>query len=440
MTQFQHRSPIAHELYEAVRHLPIIDYHNHLDLHADSFSTLTGLWITPDPYKHRLMRIMGVPESHITGGASDYDKFRAFCRIFPMLMGTPVYDWCRMELWQVFGIDTVPSDDTADAIWQAAMERLPSVTPASVFRQFNVVYASPVASMLSDVSFYGGMPDAAPSLRGDDAAAPDTAFAARLSEVSGITVASLDEYFAAMDARLDAFAAVGCRFADHALDDGFCYLPDDGKNDARFAAMLRGGNFDRNALTSHILRTLGGMYAKRGMILQLHIGAMRHTSTRLRAIAGAAGGYAAIGDVSVRGIVSLLDDMEKVSLPRTILFPLNPAIMEQIAVLTGSFSADGVPAIVSEGPAWWWCDHRGGIQKALESLTFYAALSAFPGMTTDSRSLLSFVRHDYFRRILCGWMADKVDRGEFPRRMDDLTMIVKKLCYENARDMIGGTK
>ncbi|MBQ8509498.1 MAG: glucuronate isomerase [Clostridia bacterium] len=437
-------SELARRLYGEVRGLPVIDYHNHIPLtdlrDGRRYENLTDLWISADPYKHRLMRICGVPEEKITGGASDYEKFRAWSHIFPSLMGTPVYDWSLMELWRVFSIELFPSDDTADEIWSNANEQLKTLTIHTLLERFNVAYMSPVASVLDDVSWYESQPQYAPSLRGDDAASPNADFAAKLAASSGLATGTFDEYLAALDSRLDAFVQAGCRFADHALDDGFAYLHEDGRNDARYANLLAGKQLDEHdqaALSCAVLRHLGREYGRRGLTMQLHMGATRRTSSRLRELVGAAGGYAAIGSVDVSGIVKLLDDIEQSGeLPRTMLFTLNPAYNEALSILSGSFSKDGEPAIVSQGPAWWWCDHKEGIRQVFDSLSAYSVLSTFIGMTTDSRSVLSFVRHDYFRRILCGWLADKVERGEFPDRPDDLASIARKVCYENARNII----
>ena len=427
-------SALSRRLYEGVRDLPIIDFHNHLDLTAPPVSGITELWLAADPYKHRLMRMHGVPERLITGDAPDREKFAAWCGMFPMLVGTPVYDWCLMEL-QLLGCDTLPSAEHADALREQLDAAVGGMDTAAILAKFNVAYASPVASVLDDVSHYAADARFAPSLRGDDAAAPDAAFCERLAQVSGVKIATLDDYFAALDARIDAFIAAGCRFADHALDDGFAYIADDGKNPARFAAMLAGAPCDA-ALTSHILRHLGGEYGRRGLTMQLHLGAMRKTSTRLRTLAGKAGGYAAIGSVALGEIVRLLDDIEKISLPRTILFPLDPSQTEAAAVLAGSFSKEGVRAVVSEGPAWWWCDHRDGIRRVLDAIAAYASIDTFVGMTTDSRRVLSFVRHDYFRRIFCSWLADKAERGEFVCGEETLAAIAARVCCENARAMV----
>ena len=172
--------------------------------------------------------------------------------------------------------------------------------------------------------------------------------------------------------------------------------------------------------------------------MQLHIGAKRTTSTRLRNIAGPAGGYAAIGNtVDVGALTGLLDDIEKTgALPKTILFTLNPADNAVMSILSGSYSADGVEAIVTQGPAWWWCDHAQGMRQMLDHMSVYSVLSTFIGMTTDSRSLLSFVRHDYFRQILCQWLAEKAEAGYFPENESLLGNIVKKMCYENAKSVM----
>lgn len=203
---------------------------------------------------------------------------------------------------------------------------------------------------------------------------------------------------------------------------------------------LRKGSFsgsrNREKLASAILRRLGCEYAGRGMVLQLHMGAQRRTSTRLRQCAGAAGGYAAIGNsVDMISLTGFLDDVEKVSgtgLPKVILFALNPADHGMLSSLAGSYAKDHVPGLVTQGPAWWWCDHGYGIRSVLENTAAYGLLCNFVGMTTDSRSFLSFARHDYFRRVLCSWIADRVAAQDMPKSPEFLEGLVYDMCYGNA--------
>ena len=388
---------VAVRLYENyAKSLPIIDFHNHIsvkDLSRDrQFQNITEIWLESDPYKHRLMRIMGVEEKYITGDAPSFEKFQKFCAVFPDLAGTPVYDWSRMELSAIFGIDTLPSESTARQIYDAANALLQKkeYSMQGILSRLSIEYQSPVATLHEDLTPFREA-GVAPSLRGDELLTTDMP-------------ADLVE-------RLDAFEAAGCRFADHSLDAGF----------------LEQGNTDR-------LVVLAKEYAKRGWTLLLHLGALRKTSTRLAQIAGPAGGYAAAGSgIPVERLCALLNEMEEAgALPKTVLFPLNLQDQSALAILEGSFSADGVAAKVQLGPAWWWCDHAFGIRHSLNCIASFGVLSQFIGMTTDSRSPLSFVRHDYFRRLLCSWVSQQ----EFGQTEEQLGRLIRKICYENAKRRI----
>jgi len=447
-------SDLAKRLYQSVAELPIIDYHNHLSL-SEHYRNITELWLKSDPYKHRLMRICGVPEREITGDASDEEKFRAWCKIFPSLIGTPVYDWSRMEIAQIFGMDIFPSEETADRLWREMNAKLPEITLDGILKQCHVEYLSPVASIVDDISWYRTRNGYAPSLRGDDILSPTPAFVEKLSNVANTAISSLDDFMNAIRLRLEEFIKAGCRFTDHALDDGFSYIPeynpqnrgimdipDESDADDAFTDMLNGRLTAQKKilLTSEILRRLGCLYAKNNLVMQLHLGAMRFTSDRLRRIAGATGGFAGIGRVDLSHIVRFLDDIERRAgtLPKVILFPLHPSDMEATAILSGSFSKDGYASVISEGPAWWWCDNRGGMERLFGALSYYATFGSFVGMTTDSRSPLSIVRHDYFRRLVCDWIAGKVMCGELPNREDDIKAILYAVCYGNAEKLVRG--
>ena len=440
--------PLAQQLYhDCAEHLPIIDYHNHLpaaQLGADyHYANITQLWISSDPYKHRAMRILGVPERLITGDSTDYEKFRAWYTNLPRLIGNPLFDWSRMELSMVFGMELLPFGD-CEAVWNRLNEALAGMSAKDILDKFHIVYSAPCTALTDDLSVFAQDPGLAPSLRGDDLLLPEKALLQKLEGLTGCAISSLDAYIAAVNSRLEAFQLAGCRFTDHALDNGFCYLPDDGGNEARFASLLRGEAMsDRDALClrSEILTRLAGCYSGHGFTMQLHIGAQRTTSTRLRKLAGAAGGYAAIGSTAdVRSLTAFLDAVEQRSqgLPRVLLFPLNPADNAVMATLSGSYSADDVEGLVSQGPAWWWCDHAQGIRQMLETFSAHSVLSAFTGMTTDSRSILSFVRHDYFRRCLCQWMAEQVQQERLPDDFVLLADTVRRICFENANKRIGG--
>lgn len=439
------KSDLSQQIYASVKSLPIIDFHNHLPvkdiMENKVYKDFTELWIATDPYKHRAMRILGVDEFYITGQASNYDKFKTWAKCVPMLIGNPLYDWVTMELHQVFGIDDPLNPDTCDYIWNTvnAMLTQPDFTTEEILKRFNISHSAPCCSLCDDISFFSTSENYAPSLRGDDILSPTPALIQKLSEVVDFAIQSVDDYLAAIKMRLDVFHATGCRFSDHALDDGFTFVRDCADADLQFVRAINDKEYNKATLQSYILTNLAGMYASKNWTMQLHIGAHRHTSDRLRAIAGPAGGYAAAGSCDFSSIIELLNACENTEsgLPKTVLFPLNAADSAAISIISGSFSKDGAKALVQQGPAWWWCDHNLGIRNVLENIASYSVLSTFIGMTTDSRCLLSFVRHDYFRRVLSDWLADKVLAQHYPNDIELLKEIAQKICYYNAEELIG---
>ena len=369
-------------LYGRARGLPIIDWHNHLDMRMlaedKPLGSLYEVWVKADPYKHRAMRICGEPERLITGDAPEAEKWAAWRRTLPKLVGNPLFAWAKMEM-EFLGIDGVENVSLAD--W----------TPSKLLAKFDVEYLSPCVGASS--TFDGQLPTMScrvvPSLRmnaGDEVA----------------------------EEALKRFHAVGCRVVDISVDD---------------AAQLE-SCFDS-------LAAVASFAAAHRWTMLLHMGALRETSARLRAAAGPAGGYAAMrAPVDPAAVARFLNRLEESGLPRTILLTLNPEAHAQLAVLAGSFVEAGVPGKVQLGPAWWWCDHAEAIRDVLEKQAAYGVLSTFIGMTTDSRSLLSFVRHDYFRRLFCRWLADKVAAGDMPDDPSLLLPIVENVCYRNAQAIV----
>ncbi len=417
------KTDTARALYGAVKDLPIIDYHNHLAVKdlmgSKNAESITEMWLVPDPYKHRLMRICGIPEHFITGDASPYEKFEKFASVLPSLAGNPVYDWARMELSFLLDREVLLTKDNAKDIYDELNERLcgKDYTYSAILRRFGVEYQAPVATPTEDLSPFQES-GVAPSLRADALLDPTAELKMALEEQTGIRVTDTATYLAAVGKRLDTFREAGCAFVDHSLDANF----------------FAGENTEKSSL----LVALGTEYAKRDFTLLLHMGAARKTSTRLATVAGPAGGYAAAGaSVDPEKICRLLDGMETSGgLPDTVLFPLNMSDQAPLAVLQGSFSEDGVSSKVQLGPAWWWCDHPMGIRNTLEAIASFGAVSRFIGMTTDSRSVLSFVRHDYFRRILCTWLTEKNKENDLSLSMALMTEIAERICYKNAKEKL----
>ena len=436
----------AKKLYRSIKDLPIIDYHNHLSLSDISinkrFTNVYDLWINPDPYKHRAMRMCGIEEHYITGEASREEKFIKWCEVIPELIGNPLYHWSLMELKTIFNISDIPNKKNAIELYKYCNNYLldNTITPEVLLRDFNVEYACPCASIIDDISIFENNPYLSPSLRGDDIVNPTMEFIKKLEEITQTEITDLNTFKRAVCIRLDYFQKCGCVFSDHALDNCFSFFEDSIDNDIRFISLLKNeiDGEDNEKLSNNLLLFLGKEYSKRNFVMQLHIGAERYTSSKLRNEAGPAGGFAGIGNsVDVQSLTKFLDtlDLSEYGLPKTVLFTLNPSDNALISVLSGSYSKNGVKGLITQGPAWWWCDHKLGIVDMLDNTAAFSVLSNFIGMTTDSRSFLSFVRHDYFRRILCNWIGEKIDNGEFICSEKQIEELIAKLCYENAKEI-----
>jgi glucuronate isomerase len=325
----------------------------------------------------------------------------------------------------------MPDSICAERVWNSCNERLKEdkFSTMGILKGFGVKVLSTSDDLLDDVTIHASVKGdikVTPSLRADSI----LGFTSTLLEKLGFPK-SLEEYLAAVNARLDAFSESGCKVADHALDDGWRFVLADFDTAAKLFAE---GEFADVRLKSYVLGHLASQYAQRGWVMLLHIGAQRFTSSRLRTLAGPAGGYATIGNtIDVNSLCTFMDSQDiKGELPKTILFTLNPADNAALAVLTGSYSQDGVVGKVQFGPAWWYNDHFYGMTDQLENLAAYSLMPQFVGMTTDSRNVLSFSRHDYFRRILCNWIADKVMCGQFPNDEKYLGQIAANISYNNA--------
>lgn len=437
-----YHSPLAREMYDRVRDLPIIDFHNHLpmaELAADrSFDDLTQLWIASDPYKHRAMRILGVPERLITGDASPKEKFDAWSHVLPRLAGGPLYEWSRMELETVFGIREDLTPDTAEGIWQETGRLLgqKDYSARGILSRFSVSYSAPCVGFADDLTPFAGAETEHPSLRADQLLSDPAGLVALLEGEAG-KIADGEELFSALVSHLKKLHALGCRLADLSLDGGWTYRPGEGQDEAVLAALLKGEQQDAVALQGALLRLFARALTELDWVLQLHMGALRSTSERLRRVAGPAGGFAAFGHVNLPDLILLLQELEeKESLPAVILYAMDPSDYPALAILSGSFVREGEPNLVQLGPAWWWSDHRTGIRAYFDAVSYYGVLSASCGMTTDSRSLLSFCRHDYFRRLLCNYLAERAERGELPDNEEQLCDLAAAISGGNGKKLL----
>ncbi len=438
--------------------LPIIDYHNHLDpvqLAGNfRFENIASLWVTSDPYKNRAMRICGIPEEEITGNAPDKQKFINWCRTIPSAIGSPLYHWSIMELNTFFGIDIIPDEKNAELIWQKCNKQLEEKNMGimDLLKLLKVEILCTSDDFCDDVTVHPKASSTGhgirvfPSLRADSALNfnpslfPD--WLKRLEHRSSVRIKDLGSYCGALTLRMEEFARAGCLASDHSLDSGFKFIRVKKDHAALiFREVLQGEAIDSSkdiALRSWILQFLAEEYGRRNWIMQLHIGARRATSSRLKRLAGLYGGFATIGNAcDIESLCIFLDSLElKANLPDTILYTLNPSDNQAFATLTGSFAEDGVAGKIQFGPAWWYNDHYEGIKQHLTTLASYSLISRFIGMTTDSRSVLSFSRHEYFRRILCGLLGEWVDKGIIPGDEKALSKLVSDISYNNIKQKI----
>ena len=449
---------VGRKLYQQVKSLPLVDPHNHIDpaaLSANSkYDNVYQLWIKPDQYKNRAMRQLGIAENLITGSASDYDKYIAWARSLKHTVGNPLFHWSCMELKQIFGINEVLTEANAERVWNVTNELLQQdqLRPQSILRSFNLELLCTSDDLLDTLDDHINLLKqpitfaCLPSFRGDNIVSFQQAsfvqWLTRLQSLTSFEVVDLNSYKEAVCRRLDFFDEAGCLLSDHSLDSGFVYLYCDEVTAEKIFLKVLGakGLEDREyaQLQSYMLSYLGIEYSKRKWKMQLHVGANRHTSSRLRAVAGPAGGYASIGNpADMQSISRLLDSMElQKELPKTILYNLNPSDNAALASLTGSFAEDGVRGKVQFGAAWWYNDHFDGIRNQLVTLSNYGLLSNSIGMTTDSRSILSFTRHDYFRRILCNLIGEWVEEKKIPADFAFLSELVSGISYNNIKSWI----
>lgn len=454
------RGETALRLYETfARDLPIVDYHCHLDPKAVAgnvvFEDIVDLWIATDPYKWRAMRLNGIPEEVITGDAPPEQKFAAWAKTLPRLAGNPLYHWSAMELQRYFGISEPLGPENAEKIRETCNEQL----AAGEFRARDLLERARVESLCTSDDWtdslehhfdYAGSRDPSapvmlPSLRADLAWTVDSpgyrGWLSSVSEATGMEVADLAGLKSFLTRMLDRFHEAGCRIADHGLPDTRFTSISDFQAESLFCVASTRGTLTESeavALRSSLQAFLVAEYARRGWTLLLHAGAQRQTSSRLRRLSGPAGGFACIGSsLDMAPLCRFFDLLEeREALPRTILFPLNPSDYEMFASVTGSFSEDCVWGKVQLGPAWWHNDHCEGIRRQLKATAAYSLLGRFIGMTTDSRSFLSTVRHDYFRRVFCDLVGGWVEAGSLPDDDSLLRPLVQDVCYQNARNIL----
>ena len=431
------RSNAAKALYAGVKDLPIIDYHCHLnekEIQADrGFSDLGELWLGGDHYKWRAMRMCGVDEQYVTGNADFSDKYAKYASIFPRLAGNPLYYWTQMELGLIFDIHEPLGPDTAAGIREKANAKLADIHVSDLLKQFKVEYIATTDDPVSDLSAHGvyGDTKVAPTFRPDRIIGLDEGAIAELAAVTGIATDTLDGLKAALTARLDYFVAHGCRISDHGMD----WLPaadcGDAANNETYARRSTLSVDGKWVLTSHLLHFLAGLYAERGMVMQLHFATFRNVNTAMFDQVGRDAGFDIMrGGVDTDKLVEFLNTLHMEGiLPKMVLYTLNPACVPALCTLSGAFPN------VRIGAAWWFNDSVEGIRRQLKLTAEYAALGTNLGMLTDSRSFASYARFDFFRRILSDVVGEWVERGEYA--MEHAQKLMYDVCYGNVKEFLG---
>jgi len=443
--------------------LPIVDFHCHLSpaliAANDGFRNLTNIWLDGDHYKWRAMRAMGVPETHITGSASDFDKFMMWARTVPNTLKNPLYHWTHLELKRYFGIDLLLSERTAEEIWETANAMLatPEFRTRSLLDRMNVQVVCSTddavdtlehhSAYASEIDNDNGALQLYPTFRPDNAMKVEDPvvfnnYVQKLSETSGIRIQSYTDFLAALQQRHDFFATLGCKASDHGIEEP--YSEEYTISDLRsiFAKAMQGQAPDAvevKKFKSGLMHEFAVMNAEKGWVFQMHIGAMRNNNSRALREIGPDSGFDSIGDVEIaRPLSRFLDrlDVDGV-LPKTILYNLNSRDNEVMATLSGNFMNNECAGKVQHGPAWWFHDQKEGMEQQLQSLANFSLMSNFVGMVTDSRSFMSYPRHEYFRRILCNMLAEDVEKGIVPNDETLLSELVQKLCYTNALSLFG---
>lgn len=450
---------VARELYHRwAAGLPVIDYHCHLPVEQiaanHTFRSITEIWLNGDHYKWRAMRANGVDERFCTGAASDWEKFEAWARTVPATLRNPLYHWTHLELKNPFGVGELLNEKTARAVFDRCNEQLPSLPAQELLRRFRVAIVCTTDDPADSLEHHLALsrrenaatrvvptwrPDAA--LHVDDPAAFN-AWIARLEKAAGISIVKFEDFLDALDIRHAAFHDAGCRASDHGLEQIYARPWAEAELGKTFDRLRSGKTADPGAALrykSALLHRFAVMDHARGWVQQYHLGALRNTNTRMRRELGADSGLDSIGDFEMaRPMAAFFDALDESGrLAKTILYNLNPRDNELFATMIGNFQDGSVPGKMQYGSAWWFLDQLDGMTRQIDALSNMGLFSRFIGMITDSRSFLSYSRHEYFRRLVCNLLGDDVRRGLLPDDRELLGRLVQDVSFFNARDYLG---
>ncbi len=451
------KNKTAETLYhEYAKNMPIIDYHCHLPQQQiaedKNFENLTQIWLYGDHYKWRAMRTNGIPEKYCTGDASDDEKFLAWAKTVPYTLRNPLYHWTHMELPRYFDVHDGLNENSAKKIYDACSAKLqtPEYSVRNLLKKMHVATVCTTDDPVDNLEYHlqlrseGFEIPVLPAFRPDNAMnvadpAKFNAYVQKLEGVSNVAISNFNDFLFALQSRHDFFASVGCKVSDHGLEE--IYAEDfTGAEIETIFHKVHGGKMldgiEQLKFKSAMLLHFAEWDWEKGWAQQFHLGALRNNNTRMTQTLGPDTGWDSVGDFSqARGIAKFLDKLDSQDkLAKTILYNLNPSDNELMATMIGNFNDGSVAGKVQWGSAWWFLDQKDGMVKQMNALSNMGLLSKFVGMLTDSRSFLSYPRHEYFRRILCNLLGEEIENGELPNDIPWTGKVIKDICYYNAKN------
>lgn len=450
-------TPSAVRLYhEYAANMPIADYHCHInpqEIFEDKhFQNIFQVWLSGDHYKWRIMRSNGVPEEYITGPMPEREKFQKFAEALPRAIGNPMYHWCHLELQRFFGYYGVLNGETAEEVWNLTCEKLnaPDMGVRGLIAKSNVAFIGTTDDPVDDLQWHKKLradptmkTTVAPSFRPDKAVNIDKPgfkeYIAKLASVTGIDICDFRSLKAALSNRIDYFHAHGCKASDHGLDRTVYAVGTEEQADNAFCSALSGIDISVNQaeiFKTHILKHCAAEYAAHDWAMQLHFNCLRNPNSKMYAVLGPDTGFDVIGpDNGIHRLTRFLDELNwEDKLPKTILYSLDSGDNGALATVLGAFQGAGIQGKMQHGSAWWFNDNQSGMREQLVNLANLSILGNFIGMLTDSRSFLSYTRHEYFRRILCDLLGKWIENGEYPADYDFVGSMVQDICFNNAKN------
>ncbi len=448
-----------HLYHDVAATLPIIDYHCHVNpkeiYENRRFENLFQIWLSGDHYKWRVMRSNGVDEYYITGDAPEKEKFLKFAEALPKAIGNPMYHWCHLELKTYFGYDGILSPDTAEEVWELCKDKLlnDNLTVRDIINKSNVKFIGTTDDPIDSLEWHIKLKQdntfncvVAPSFRPDKALNLEKDgwknYIKDLSKVSGVKITSANDLKTALSNRIDYFGDCGCKASDHGLDYMFFVDCSDTSANEIFTKAVEGTPLsvgEIEGFKTNLIQHCAKEYKKRGWAMQLHYNCLRNTNSLMFRKLGPDTGFDCMGTKdSSMSLAKMLDSLYSTnSLPKTIIYSLNPVENAAIDTIIGAFQGTEIAGKIQHGSAWWFNDNKVGMQEQLTSLANLSLLGNFVGMLTDSRSFLSYTRHEYFRRILCDLIGRWVENGEYPNDEKVLYQIISGICYDNAKKYFG---